>query len=189
MQITGQAILDQIEEQTYAQETVTGQDGQVLDLDALFAAFLPLAQKENLAKASLDVDGGIEEGGTTFSLEVNVINLPLRYTNQEKKLVYADQDYDLQVYMIVDNPFVSKSRLQIAKVASLAALLDDHEGVFAKAAAWFDDQLQAIQENQKNQAEEAAAAAEAEKAEAEAEKAEEADGGKATKKAKKTTKK
>ncbi|USS91862.1 hypothetical protein [Fructobacillus americanaquae] len=148
MSINGQAIIDQIEEQNYVQETLAVKDGQSIDLDALFSAFLPLAQKENLAMAKADIDGGIEEGGTTFSLEVNVINLPLRYANQEKKLVYTDQDYDLQVYTIVDSPNVSKSRLKIAKLSSLAALLDDSDGVFAKAAAWFDDQLQVIMENQ-----------------------------------------
>lgn len=159
MSINGQAIIDQIEEQNYAQETLAVKDGQSIDLDALFSAFLPLAQKENLALAKADIDGGIEEGGTTFSLEVNVINLPLRYANQEKKLVYADQDYDLQVYTIVDNPNVSKSRLKIAKLSSLAALLDDSDGVFAKAAAWFDDQLQVILENQQQAEQEAAEAA------------------------------
>ncbi|GAP02379.1 hypothetical protein FPFC_012590 [Fructobacillus pseudoficulneus] len=162
MQINGQAIVEQIEEQTYAQESLDAKDGQTIDLEALLTAFLPLAKKENLARAALLVDGGIEAGGTTLSLEANVINLPLRYANQEKKLVYTDQDYDLQVYTIIDNPHVSKSQLKIAKLSSLAALLDDPDGVMAKAAAWFDDQLQVIQENQ-----EAAVQAEKEAAEAE----------------------
>lgn len=41
MSINGQAIIDQIEEQNYAQETLAVKDGQSIDLDALFQPFYP----------------------------------------------------------------------------------------------------------------------------------------------------
>ncbi|MDF7637017.1 hypothetical protein PT274_01885 [Leuconostocaceae bacterium ESL0958] len=165
MEVKGQTILDQIAEQTYAAETMTGKAGQAIDLDSLFASFATLAKRNDIGRAALVLDGGIEAGGSVFALEINAINLPLRYANQEKKLIYPEENYELQVYQVVDNPYISKSQLKIQKAASLSAYQDDPETVQQKMAAWFAEMVDLIQENQ-NLAEEAdqetAAAAEKE---------------------------
>lgn len=148
MELSGETIVDLVENQSYEDKVVANPAGKEIDLDALFAAFQDLSKSEQPVRAALDVDGGIEQGGTTLSLEANVINLPLRYKNQEKKLVYVDQAYELSVYLIVDNAHVSKSALKIEKLSSLSAFLDDPDSVFSKAAAWFADQLETIRENQ-----------------------------------------
>lgn len=148
MELSGETIVDLVENQSYEEKVVANPAGKEIDLDSLFAAFTDLAKSEQPVRAALDVDGGIEQGGTTLSMEANVINLPLRYKNQEKKLVYVDKAYELSVYLIVDNAHVSKSALKIEKLSSLTAFLDDSESVLAKGAKWFATQLDAIRENQ-----------------------------------------
>ncbi|CAK1230618.1 hypothetical protein R53140_OCIKHKEL_00414 [Fructobacillus fructosus] len=160
MELSGENIVDLVENQSYKDTVLENSKEKDVDLDALFSAFLQLAENEEPARTALDIDGGIEQGGTTLSLELNVINLPLRYKNQEKKLVYVDQAYELNVYLIVDNANASKSALKIEKLASLSAFLDDSDSVFAKAAQRFAELLDEIRENQKVALQEAEEAAE-----------------------------
>ncbi|MCK8616796.1 hypothetical protein LNP00_00225 [Fructobacillus sp. M158] len=156
MELSGENIVDLVDNQSYQDRVVANPEGQAVDLDALFAAFAELAKNEEPARAALDIEGGIEQGGTTLSLELNVINLPLRYKNQEKKLVYVDQAYELSVYLIVDDANVTKSALKIEKLASLSAYLDDPDSVTAKAAQRFAELLDQIRTNQEEAASEAA---------------------------------
>ncbi|MFC4760780.1 hypothetical protein [Fructobacillus durionis] len=163
MELAGDAIVDLVDNQSYQDKVVENPAGQAVDLDALFEAFKALAKNEEPARAALDIDGGIEQGGTTLSMEANVINLPLRYKNQEKKLVFVDQAYELNVYLIVDNAHVSKSALKIEKLSSLSAFLDDPDSVLAKAASRFAELLDTIRENQEAAVEEEKETAEEEK--------------------------
>lgn len=167
MELSGENIVDLVENQSYKDTVLANPEGKEVDLDALFAAFRSLAENEELARAALDIDGGIEQGGTTLSLELNVINLPLRYKNQEKKLVYVDQAYELNVYLVVDNAHVTKSALKIEKLSSLSAFLDDPDSVFAKAAQRFAELLDQVRENQEKALKEEEASKTAEKEEKE----------------------
>ncbi|MBS9335745.1 hypothetical protein [Fructobacillus papyrifericola] len=155
MELSGENIVDLVDNQSYQEKVIDNPEGKAVDLDGLFAAFAKLAENEEPARAALAIDGGIEAGGTTLSMELNVINLPLRYKNQEKKLVYVDQAYELNVYLVVDNAYVTKSALKIEKLASLSAYLDDPDSVLAKAAKRFAELLDQIRENQEEAVKEA----------------------------------
>ncbi|MBS9334931.1 hypothetical protein LQZ24_06180 [Fructobacillus sp. M1-13] len=148
MELSGETIVDLVDNQSYQENVQDNQAKAAVDLDALFKDFSDLAKEELPARAALNIEGGIEQGGTTLSMELNVINLPLRYKNQEKKLVYVDQAYELNVYLVVDNAHVSKSALKIEKLSSLSAFLDDPDSVLAKAASRFAELLDLIRENQ-----------------------------------------
>ncbi|GMA70290.1 hypothetical protein GCM10025879_15360 [Leuconostoc litchii] len=97
----------------------------------------------------MKINGGIENEGTTLSVETNVINLPLRYQNQLRKLVWQEEDeLEVNFYMIAENEFASKSHLKIALASSVSAYEDDSESVKAKISAWFNEQLAHIVEMQ-----------------------------------------
>ncbi|CAH1852865.1 hypothetical protein [Convivina intestini] len=162
MQISGEKILAVIEAQDYYQEALTVADGQAIELDQLFQKVDEHLMDAQLMSISLAVNGGVSEGGTTLTLESNVINLPLRYQNQLKKLVYVEEDYDVNLYMYIENMDVSQSHLKIAKVSSITAYSDDLEGGQAKISQWFDEQLAHIVEVQKQVAAEEVAEKEAE---------------------------
>lgn len=149
MQISGEKILAVIEAQDYYQEALTVADGQAIELDQLFQKVDQHLMDAQLMSISLTVNGGVSEGGTTLTLESNVINLPLRYQNQLKKLVYVEEDYDVNLYMYIENMDVSQSHLKIAKVSSITAYHDDLAGGQAKISQWFDEQLAHIVEVQK----------------------------------------
>lgn len=149
MQVLGEKILAQIADESYDKEEMSSADGQAIDLNALFDKLASRAQnQEQLFSLALEINGGIAEGGTTLSLESNAINLPLRYQNQLKKLLYPDQDYEINLYMIAENNDVSQSKMKIAKVSSLQAYLDDPDSIQAKISTWFDQKLEYIVEAQ-----------------------------------------
>lgn len=142
MQITGEKALTNISENGYYSAIYVLEDGTEIALDELFAGLDEHIQDDTFMHLEVQINGGIEEDGTTLSLETNVINLPLRYTNQLKKLILTEkEDNDVYLYMIVENPNVSQSRLKISLASSVAAYLDESDSVKSKISNWFDEQL------------------------------------------------
>ncbi|MDF7626441.1 hypothetical protein OZX65_02285 [Leuconostocaceae bacterium ESL0723] len=149
MQISGADFLQVLTDEAYDQEVLPVADQAAVDLDQLFDRLGQQVENPKLMQLTVTLNGGVAEGGTNLTLETNVINLPLRYQNQLKKLVYADQDYEVNLYMYVENADVSKSHLKITKVSSVTAYVDDPDSGQQKISAWFDQELAHIVEVQK----------------------------------------
>ena len=142
MQITGERALANIADAAFYNKSITVEDGQTVPIDALMSEVAQHVTDENFMQVTLNINGGIEADGTTLSLETNVINLPLRYQNQLRKMILPDSEaLVVNLYMIVENPLVSQSRLKIALVSSVSTYEDDTDSAQAKIASWFDEQL------------------------------------------------
>ncbi|MFT9469274.1 hypothetical protein [Leuconostoc pseudomesenteroides] len=142
MQITGERALANIADAAFYNKSITVEDGQTVPIDALMSELAQHVTDENFMQVTLNINGGIEADGTTLSLETNVINLPLRYQNQLRKMILPDSEVlVVNLYMIVENPLVSQSRLKIALVSSVSTYEDDTDSAQAKIASWFDEQL------------------------------------------------
>ncbi|QEA42916.1 hypothetical protein FGL85_10535 [Leuconostoc pseudomesenteroides] len=142
MQITGERALANIADAAFYNKSITVEDGQTVPIDALMSELAQHVTDENFMQVTLNINGGIEADGTTLSLETNVINLPLRYQNQLRKMILPDSEaLVVNLYMIVENPLVSQSRLKIALVSSVSTYEDDTDSAQAKIASWFDEQL------------------------------------------------
>ncbi|MBK0041365.1 MULTISPECIES: hypothetical protein [unclassified Leuconostoc] len=142
MQITGERALANIADAAFYNKSITVEDGQTVPIDALMSELAQHVTDENFMQVTLNINGGIESDGTTLSLETNVINLPLRYQNQLRKMILPDSEsLGVNLYMIAENPFVSQSKLKIALVSSVATYEDDTDSAQAKIASWFDEQL------------------------------------------------
>ena len=142
MQITGERALANIADAAFYNKSITVEDGQTVPIDALMSELAQHVTDENFMQVTLNINGGIEADGTTLSLETNVINLPLRYQNQLRKMILPDSEsLGVNLYMIAENPFVSQSKLKIALVSSVATYEDDTDSAQAKIASWFDEQL------------------------------------------------
>lgn len=145
MEITGERALENITESQMFTLVVAQPDQDNIALDVLFDALDTHIADPNFIQLALTINGGIAAGGTTLSLETNVINLPQRYTTQLKKLIWPEKtDNAVNLYMIVENPLVSQSPLKIALASSVTTYQDDPDSVKAKIAQWFDAQLQVI---------------------------------------------
>jgi len=143
MQMTGNDFIAVLKEATYATKSLTAADQTTINLDDLFAFAQSMAQQNQVFSGELLISG---DEPISLRLESSLVNLPLRYTNAISKIVINDPVADLNVYMIVEHPFVTKSGLRIEKVASVAAFIDDPESSQFKVAAFFDDYLQIINE-------------------------------------------
>ncbi|MFT8757629.1 hypothetical protein [Leuconostoc pseudomesenteroides] len=142
MQITGERALANIADAAFYNKSITVEDGQTVPIDALMSELAQHVTDENFMQVTLNINGGIESDGTTLSLETNVINLPLRYQNQLRKMILPDSEsLGVNLYMIAENPFVSQSKLKIALVSSVSTYEDDTDSAQAKIASWFDEQL------------------------------------------------
>lgn len=142
MQITGEKALANISEELIYDDTINILDGENVNLDALFLALDQHVSDETFMRIAGQINGGVAVGGTTLALETNVINLPLRYTNQLKKLIWPEkEDNEVNLYMIVENDDVSRSHLKIALASSVTTYLDDADSVKSKISQWYDEQL------------------------------------------------
>lgn len=143
MQMTGNDFIAALKEETYASQSFTAADQATVNLDDLFTYAQNMAQKAQLFSGELLISG---DEPISLRLESSLVNLPLRYTNAISKIVINDPAADVQVYMIVEHPLVTKSGLRIEKVASVAAFIDDPESSQVKIATFFDKYLQVINE-------------------------------------------
>ncbi|MBM7435404.1 hypothetical protein JOD28_000720 [Leuconostoc rapi] len=142
MQITGEKALANISEELIYDDTINILDDDNVNLDTLFLALDQHVSDETFMRIAGEINGGVAAGGTTLALETNVINLPLRYTNQLKKLIWPEkEDNEINLYMIVENADVSRSNLKIALASSVTTYLDDADSVKAKISQWYDEQL------------------------------------------------
>lgn len=150
MQIIGERALVNIENETFYTKRIDVADDETIPLDALFSEIDSHIENENFIHIELQINGGVESTGTTLSVETNVINLPLRYQNQLRKLVWQEKDaLDVNLYMIAENEFESQSHLKISLASSVATYVDDSESVKAKISTWFNEQLEHIVNEQK----------------------------------------
>ena len=143
MQMTGNDFIAALKEETYASQSFTAADQATVNLDDLFTYAQDMAQKAQLFSGELLISG---DEPISLRLESSLVNLPLRYTNAISKIVINDPAADVQVYMIIEHPLVTKSGLRIEKVASVAAFVDDPESSQVKIATFFDKYLQVINE-------------------------------------------
>lgn len=142
MQITGEKALENISEDTIYSHKENILDSDHIALDNLFTMLDKHIHDDNFIHIDGEINGGITEGGTTLTLETNIVNLPLRYTNQLKKLIWPEkEDNQVNIYMIIENIDVSQSNLKISLASSVAAYLDDVASVKLKISQWFDEQL------------------------------------------------
>ncbi|MGY3743269.1 hypothetical protein [Leuconostoc inhae] len=142
MQITGEKALENISEDTIYSHKENILDSDHIALDNLFTMLDKHIHDDNFIHIDGEINGGITEGGTTLTLETNIVNLPLRYTNQLKKLIWPEkEDNQVNIYMIIENIDVSQSNLKISLASSVAAYLDDAASVKLKISQWFDEQL------------------------------------------------
>ncbi|MBZ6010429.1 hypothetical protein [Leuconostoc gelidum] len=142
MQITGEKALENISEDAIYFYKDNILDGDPIALDNLFMILDKHIHDDNFIHIAGEINGGVTEGGTTLTLETNIVNLPLRYTNQLKKLIWPEkEDNQVNIYMIIENVDVSQSNLKIALASSVVAYLDDAASVKIKMSQWFDEQL------------------------------------------------
>lgn len=142
MQITGEKALTNVTDDSIYYHTDVLSDGEDIALDNLFSELDKHISDGTFMHIDININGGVAEGGTTIALETNVINLPLRYTNQLKKLIWPEkEDNDVNLYMIIENADVSQSNLKISLASSVDTYLDDSDSVKAKISQWFNEQL------------------------------------------------
>lgn len=146
MEITGNEMIAALKDEAVKQVSFTAADTATVELDSLFTALAEYVQKGELVSAELVVSG---DEPISLRVETNIINLPVKYVNAISKIIINDPATDVNLYMIVEHPLVTRSGLRIELAASVAAYLDDEESVQMKIANFFTKELQSIQEAKK----------------------------------------
>lgn len=141
MQLTGNALIEALEVEAVTAKTFTAADEATINLDDFFAFVHKTLAADQLVHAEMVISG---DEPIILSVESNLINLPLRYANAIKKIVINNDEADVNLYMIVENPRVSQSGLRIDLAASVTAALDDFDSVAARIAAYFDEKITLI---------------------------------------------
>ena len=152
MQLTGNEVIEALKNEEIEHKVWTAEDQTLINLDPLF---LFLEQKINENKlVNVEIISSGDEP-IHLSVETNVINLPLRYVNQISKIIINDPETDVNVYMFVDHPDVTRSGMRIELAASVQSFLDDRESVMSKISLFFDREIQNISKNQAEKDEQA----------------------------------
>ncbi|MFL1696201.1 hypothetical protein ACJQWY_05320 [Weissella kandleri] len=150
MERTGNELIALLKAEEIEHKVWTAADQSTVQLDPLFDYV------EQQLQANQMVSGEIMISGTEpihLTLESNLINLPLRYVNQISKIVIDDPAKEVNIYMIVEHPHVTRSGLRIELAASVQSYLDDSDSVKGKIAQFFDQELESINNYQEPKAE------------------------------------
>lgn len=142
MELTGNEFIEILKNEQIKSKSFTAADTAEINLDDLFN-FATKGLKDGQIISSEMIISGDEP--ISLRVESSLINLPLRYVNAISKIVINDPSKDVNLYMIVEHPLVSKSGLKIELAASVAAYLDDVESVEHKITNFFTEKIQAIQ--------------------------------------------
>ncbi|MCB6840077.1 hypothetical protein LIX87_02845 [Weissella viridescens] len=145
MELEGNALIERLKQDEVVIKTYTAADQSTINLDDLFTFVTVTLEQEQLVSAEIVISG---DEPIHLRLESNLINLPLRYVNNISKIVINDPAKEVNLYMIVESPFVSHSKLRIDYAATVSAYLDDFDSVAAKIANYFDEKLALINENE-----------------------------------------
>lgn len=145
MELEGNALIERLKQDEVVTKTYTAADQSTINLDDLFTFVTVTLEQEQLVSAEIVISG---DEPIHLRLESNLINLPLRYVNNISKIVINDPAKEVNLYMIVESPFVSHSKLRIDYAATVSAYLDDFDSVAAKIANYFDEKLALINENE-----------------------------------------
>lgn len=141
MQLTGNALIEALEVEAVKSKTFTAADEATINLDDFFAFVQETVEADQLVHAEMIISG---DEPITLMVETNLINLPLRYANAIKKIVINNDEAEVNLYMIVENPRVSQSGLRIDLASSVTAAMDDFDSVAARIAAYFDEKITLI---------------------------------------------
>ncbi|MDR3242275.1 MAG: hypothetical protein LBT37_08910 [Lactobacillaceae bacterium] len=141
MQLTGNEFIEALKAENIEHKTWTAEDQATIALDPLFDFIAQKVTQGELAGGEILVSG---DEPIHLSLETSLINLPLRYVNQISKIVVDDPETEVNLYMFVEHPHVTRSGMRIELAASVQTYLDDPDSVMAKVAAFYDQELATI---------------------------------------------
>ncbi|KRM58796.1 hypothetical protein [Secundilactobacillus malefermentans] len=117
---------------TLKEDGVTSQSNAVKAKDLKGAALEKTLQslvdyivKQGKAEQISQAEVTIEKEELSIRLEMNVINLPVRYVSPMEKVLDAESDQDVNVYMIVESPKVNKSGLRIDEIGTVDSVMAD----------------------------------------------------------------
>ncbi|AEJ23961.1 hypothetical protein WKK_05450 [Weissella koreensis KACC 15510] len=152
MQLTGNEVIEALKNEEIEHKVWTAEDQTLINLDPLFLFLEQKINENKLVSGEIIISG---DEPIHLSVETNVINLPLRYVNQISKIIINDPETDVNVYMFVDHPDVTRSGMRIELAASVQSFLDDRESVMSKISLFFDREIQNISKNQAEKDEQA----------------------------------
>lgn len=143
MELEGNALIESLKQEEVITKSYTAADQSTVNLDDLFNFVTETLQKNQLVSAEIVISG---DEPIRLRLESNLINLPLRYVNGISKIIVNEPAKPVNLYMIVESPYVSHSKLRIDYAATVTAYLEDFESVATKIAQYFDGKLALINE-------------------------------------------
>lgn len=79
-----------------------------------------------------------------IKLQSNVINLPLLYPAAVEKLTEADQEYDLNVYAVIEAEKINSSHLRIDQIGTADDLLNDNPDLRLNFRDWVKEQFERL---------------------------------------------
>lgn len=142
MELTGNEFIEILKNEKIKSKSFTAADTAEINLDDLFNFATKELKDGQIISSEMIISG---DEPISLRVESSLINLPLRYVNAISKIVINDPSKDVNLYMIVEHPLVSKSGLKIELASSVAAYLDDVESVEHKITNFFTEKIQAIQ--------------------------------------------
>lgn len=144
MEILGSEFLEIVKNNTVVENEQVVATLADLDFKILFSALNKNLTQTAIQRVQLSAGELIEAEPVKFSIETEIINLPTRYANALEKIVDEATMYDINLYMVVEHPLVSRSGMIIQKAASLVAYLDNQVTVEQRMKTFFDEQLALI---------------------------------------------
>lgn len=107
--------------------------------DEVFNYLKTAVNQHGIAEAVINVNKDV-----VIKLQSNVINLPLLYPAAVEKLTEADQEYDLNVYAVIEAEKINSSHLRIDQIGTADDLLNDNPDLRLNFRDWVKEQFERL---------------------------------------------
>lgn len=145
MKMLGSEFLEIVKNETFKNQDQIVDKFDQLSFKESFLKLNEMIDKREIGRIQIAAKQLIDAEPVLFSLELSIVNLPLRYGNSLQKIVDEENNYEVNVYMIVEHPLVSQSKMLIQKSSSVTAYQDDEQNVQTKIIEFFNEKLELIQ--------------------------------------------
>ncbi|PWF99837.1 hypothetical protein [Levilactobacillus bambusae] len=145
MKLTVQTFLDEINADQFKKQTkslslATFLDDPVAGMNSLYTFVRDEVLEGHLAQGELKIEG--TEG--SFRVETNVINLPMAEPNVISKITVGEEERELMIYIMVQDPKINVSSFRIDEVCSADAYVDDFDSAKVKMDDWLLSQVEIL---------------------------------------------
>ncbi len=139
MNISGNELINIIDNDKVINKIIKKVNIDDINFNEIANNIVEYSNENKIFSIQIQVNNSLE-----IEIESNIINLPLKYSNILKKIIINDEPKPINIYVIIENENISKSKLKIKKIISIDSYIKNIDKYNNEIIAWLKEQNENI---------------------------------------------